>query len=138
MPELSPPSRPRRRVLRFAAIAVGVLVLCIGVVACQSWIETGRVRSAVVHVDMNETDVERTLGTMTPVGSTVADVARACDDAGLEHSEFLIEDRTVLAMIRDPRRSMFTIVRKEYQLVFTFDEQQKLRSVECKPGFTGP
>lgn len=120
------------------AVVGAAVFAAAGVFGYSNWVETGRVRAAVVHVDMSQSEVERTIGTMAPFGSSANDVLRVCSDAGLEHSEFVERDRAVYAMVRDPRQSLLRPVQKEYQLIFVFDDQLNLSEVKCKPVFTGP
>lgn len=132
-------SFPHRVTRRMLLVGVGAAVfVAAGVFWYGSWVETGRVRAAVVHVDMSQSEVEHVIAAMTPIGSAASEVLRVCSDAGLEHSEFVERDRAVYAMVRDPRQSLLRTVRKEYQLIFAFDTESKLSEVKCKPVFTGP
>lgn len=106
----------------FATVSV---VSCLLVLACGS----GNVNSAAI---------EKQLAAAIPPGATVDHVVEYLNLEKVEHSEYRRDatPRTISAMIRDESR--FALVKTSYQIVFHFDEHDRLVSYSVRPVYTGP
>lgn len=106
-------------------IASLIALACLARVVYQQNKPWGRVRPA---------KVERDLQHHVPIGSTRAEVAAYLDGRGIPHSATVGNGEQ--AMIRDT--ALGSTVRTNIEMIFSFDERQRLTSYSVREIYTGP
>jgi hypothetical protein len=121
-----------RQYLMIVIVVIAVAAMSIGLIY--------RMQRVKVTVDVAK--VEKDLRDHLPEGSSRAAVESYLDQLGIQHSYIAQSvgdpqySRTVLAMVRGVSRTW--LVRGDVQVVFKFDDQDKLIRYSKKVIYTGP
>jgi hypothetical protein len=118
------------------------LLIALAIVVSAVLVTSVIYRARRIEVTADVASVEKDLSDHLPTGASRADVESYLDQRGIQHSYVAQSrgapeyDRTESAMIRGASRSW--LVRGDLQIVFKFDDQDKLLHYSVKQIFTGP
>jgi hypothetical protein len=118
------------------------LLITLAIVVLAIWVAGMIYNARRVRVTVDVASVEKDISDHLPTGASRADVESYLDKRGIQHSYIAQSigapeyDRTESAMIRGA--SGTSLVRGDIQILFKFDDQDKLIHYSTREIFTGP